>query len=82
MNVPANQANGFPLTMSTGQHVTGVDLVLRYDPALLTVTGFTINQALTDAGVELNTATPGTAILTIARTTAFANATSPSSWVS
>jgi len=69
VNVPATGA-GLPLSLSTGRNVSGVNLTLRYDPALLTVTGFTLAPALTTAGVQatVNTATPGQAFLQIHHT--------------
>ena len=40
VNLPLNSTAGIPVTLSTGQNVTGVDLDLVFDPALLDVTGF------------------------------------------
>jgi len=72
VNVPAS-GNGLPLTLSNGQNVTGVDLQLSYNPALLTVIGFTPSTALTAAGgsAVMNMTTPGTLGLTISAPKAF-----------
>ena len=41
VNVPASSTSGLPITLSTGENVSGVDLTLLYNPALLTLSGFT-----------------------------------------
>ena len=38
VNVPASSNLGLPITLSTGLNVSGVDLTLHYNPALLTPT--------------------------------------------
>ncbi len=70
VNVPASSSSGLPITLSTGQHVTGVDLTLNYNPELLTVSNFTTN--ITGASALINVTTPGTAVITVSSASEFA----------
>ena len=63
VNVPASGTSGLPITLSTGENVSGVDLTLLYNPALLTLSGFT--TSIPGASALFNVTTPGTAIITI-----------------
>jgi len=63
VNVPASSTSGLPITLSTGENVSGVDLTLQYNPELLTLSGFT--TAIPGASALFNVTTPGTAIITI-----------------
>ncbi len=63
VNVPASSTAGLPITLSTGEDVSGVDLTLLYNPALLTLSGFT--TSIPGASALFNVTTPGTAIITI-----------------
>src|SRR5262249_29147368 len=72
VNVPASGTAGLPITLSTGQNVSGVDLTLHYDPTLLTLTGFTTN--IPGASAVFNEPTPGTASLSVTRATEFSPA--------
>jgi hypothetical protein len=69
VNVPASAATGLPVTISTGQNVTGVDFTLTYNPSLLTLSSF--NSPITGAAVTANLSTPGTAVITISSPTPF-----------
>ncbi len=71
VNVPATSNAGLPITLSTGLNVSGVDLTLHYNPALLTITGF--NTSIPGALATLNVTTPGTAILTVSSATQFSS---------
>ncbi|HXG10201.1 MAG TPA: cohesin domain-containing protein [Gemmataceae bacterium] len=65
VNVPANAAlPGIPLRLSNGDGIDSIDLTLRYDPALLTVTGAAVGPAVpAGATVIINTTTPGVVVL-------------------
>ncbi len=69
VNVPASSTSGLPITLSTGTNVTGVDLTLLYNPALLTLSSFT--TSISGASALMNVTTPGTAIITISSPNAF-----------
>jgi subtilisin family serine protease len=70
VKIPATGV-GLPLVISSGQNVSGLDFTLNYDPALLTVTDFLLEQRLVAAGVQvaINAATPGHAVVSIFSTT-------------
>jgi hypothetical protein len=53
VDVPRNTDAGIPLTLSTGQNVSRVVCELVYDPALLTITGFTTTLPGATATYEL-----------------------------
>jgi hypothetical protein len=63
VNVPASMTSSIPVTLSNGQNATSVTFTLRYDPTLLTPTGFT--TPIAGAVATFNVPTPGSAILTI-----------------
>ena len=63
VNVPASSTSGLPITLSTGENVSGVDLTLLYNPALLTLSGFT--TSIPGASALFNVTKPGTAVITI-----------------
>ena len=64
VNLPADETNGIPVTISEGMNVRAVDLRVAYDPALLTITGGTVGtDAPAGASVIVNTSTPGLAIV-------------------
>ena len=63
VNLPANETNGIPVTISEGTNVRAVDLRIGYDPALRNITGATVGaDAPAGASVVANTVTPGLAI--------------------
>jgi hypothetical protein len=65
-DVPADQA-GLPIRVSDGSGVAAIDLTLRYDPALLSVTDVVLGaDAPGDATVARNLSTPGTIGVTFA----------------
>jgi hypothetical protein len=63
---------GIPIRLSDGQGVTAASLQIRYDPALLTISGVTVGTGLTGATATLNTNTPGLAQVTFTSPTALA----------
>ncbi len=67
-NQAVNLPTGIPLRLSDGQGVTAVSLQIRYDPALLTISGVT--TLVTGATVTVNTNTPGLAQVTFTRANA------------
>ena len=69
VNVPASSNAGLPITLSTGQNVSGVDLTLHYNPALLTLTNF--SSTIPGVSVGFNVPTPGTAVITVSSATQF-----------
>ena len=64
INLPPDESNGIPVTISEGTNVRAVDLRIGYDPNLLSITGATVGaDAPGGASVIANTTTPGLAIL-------------------
>jgi ELWxxDGT repeat protein len=63
VDVPATSP-GLPLRLSASAGVTSVNLTLRYDPNLLTITGASVAPGLpAGATVTIDTSTPGAAVL-------------------
>jgi hypothetical protein len=78
VNLPADELTaGLPLSVSNGQGVTEVSLEVHYDPALLTVSAFTLDSAIESRAsvttFEISTP-PGVAVLTITAPTGLADA--------
>ena len=48
-NVPNNSTNGVPIALSNGNGVTDATVVLSYNADLLTISGGTVNPALSGA---------------------------------
>ena len=69
VNIPAT-STGLPLTLSNSDGITAITLTLRYDPALLALTGITAVPA--GATATLNTSTPGQALITFTSPTPLA----------
>ena len=69
VNVPASSNTGLPINLSTGEDVSGVDLTVTYNPALLTLSNFT--STIPGASVFANLTTPGTAVITVSSATQF-----------
>jgi RHS repeat-associated protein len=63
VNLPNENSVGIPVTLSTGQNVTGVDLDLVFDPSLLDVTGFTVS--VPGAASTFNLIEPGRMRVTV-----------------
>jgi hypothetical protein len=61
INVPNNSTNGIPVALSNGSGVTDAAFVLNYDATLLTITGGTVNPALTGATFTVTTSGSGAA---------------------
>jgi hypothetical protein len=60
INVPNNSTNGIPIALSNGAGVTDATFVLNYNANLLTITGGTVNPALTGAMFTVTTSGSGT----------------------
>jgi hypothetical protein len=60
INVPNNSTNGIPIALSNGAGVTDGTFVLQYNANLLTITGGTVNAALTGATFTVTTSGSGT----------------------
>jgi subtilisin-like proprotein convertase family protein len=75
VNLPANVLTaGLPLRISNGMGVTRVELAVQYDPALLSISAFTLNAAVASrAAYTLDTTVSGRAVLTITAATGLAD---------
>jgi hypothetical protein len=60
INVPNTSTNGIPIALSNGAGVTDATFVLHYNANLLTITGGTVNAALTGAAFTVTTSGSGT----------------------
>lgn len=66
VNLPANGSSGIPLSFSNGAGITTATFELRYNPAQLNVTTATVAAGVpAGATVNLDTSTPGVALLTL-----------------
>jgi len=63
VNLPNESSSGLPVTLSTGQNVTGVDFDLLFDSTLLSITGF--STALAGASSAFNLLSDGHARVTV-----------------
>ncbi|MCY2987400.1 MAG: PKD domain-containing protein [Planctomycetota bacterium] len=72
VNLPLTTDTGIPVTLSTGRNVSSVDFALRYDPALLLLTGFT--TGIPGATVAYQVVSPGYAKFTVSSVTEFSAA--------
>lgn len=63
VNIPANAITGLPLSFSDGGGLSSASFDLRYDPALLNITGASVAPGLVGATVSLQTNTPGIATI-------------------
>ena len=75
VNVPAAAATGLPIAFSNGSGITTANFELRYNPALLNVTGATVAPGLVGATVNINTSTPGIAVIQFSSPSALAAGT-------
>ena len=65
VNLPATSTSGIPLSFNNGGGITSATLELRYNPALLTIGSATVAPGMpVGANVNLNTSTPGLAVVT------------------
>lgn len=65
VNLIASSATGMPLSFSNGEGITTATLEVRYNPALLNITAASEAAGLPEgATVNLDTSTPGVALLT------------------
>jgi hypothetical protein len=62
VNVPADGA-GLPVSYSDGGGIVSASFELRYDPALLTISGATVAPGLNGATVNIDTSTSGVATI-------------------
>jgi len=58
VHMPASGNLGIPISISSGQHVTGVDFELRYDPALLSISSVSLPPGIT-GGLTYGFTSPG-----------------------
>jgi hypothetical protein len=68
VNLPANVLTaGLPVQLSEGLGLSGLDLELRYNPSLLSITGFTLDSGVTARGgaAQLTFPSAGVARLTV-----------------
>ena len=72
---PNASAAGIPLTLSRGQSITGLDVHIHFDPALLNITDFV--SAIGAAASTFNVIAPGEAILTMSSATQLSSTTTP-----
>jgi hypothetical protein len=63
VNLPADVSTGIPISFSDGGNISSATFTLSYNPALLTITGGAPAPGLPGATVNVNTTTPGTAIV-------------------
>lgn len=70
VDVPATAA-GLPLDLSDGTAVTSVEVTLRFEPALLVLTGVTLSPELPEGATVTTTGNSGRLTLTITSPTAF-----------
>ncbi|TWT91585.1 FG-GAP-like repeat-containing protein [Stieleria varia] len=75
INLPGNSDPGFPVTISTGKNVTGVDFQLVFDPALLDISDFKTNIA--GASAILNEVSPGVVRVTVSSASDFSTGAGP-----
>jgi len=80
VNLPADDLTaGLPLQLSDGRGLSGLDLELHYDTALLDITGFTLDSGVADRGGEALVTFPsaGVARLTVDTTGSLGAAAGP-----
>ncbi|MCL4207830.1 MAG: hypothetical protein KJ000_35540, partial [Pirellulaceae bacterium] len=75
VNLPNESSAGIPITLSTGQNVTGVDFDLVFDPALLNVTEFVGTAAGSSSAYNL--IAPGRMRVTISSASEFSGTPGP-----
>lgn len=76
VNLPALATTGIPISFSDGGGISTADFELHYNPALLTISTATVAPGLpVGATVNLNTSTPGVAIVQFSSPTPLAAGT-------
>ncbi len=71
INLPNSATTGIPLNVSIGTGITSGKFTLQYNPALLSITGVSVDTSLTGASLSLDAASSaGTAILDFSSPTA------------
>ncbi len=75
----ADGREGLPLMISTGLDVSSLDVTLRYDPTLLTITDFSLDPVMSAAGVSVvsNLSEPGLISAAIFTTSSLATTPGP-----
>ncbi|HXG10803.1 MAG TPA: peptidoglycan DD-metalloendopeptidase family protein, partial [Gemmataceae bacterium] len=68
VHVPADSGVGLPLRLSDGNGITSIELTLRYDPALLTITDVTRGPRVPDGAVLTVNNTPGALSVSLSTT--------------
>jgi uncharacterized delta-60 repeat protein len=79
VNLPANVLTaGLPLRISNAGGVTRVELAVQYDPALLSISAFTLDAGVASRATStVDTSTPGRIVLTITAATGLADVAGP-----
>lgn len=78
VNVPASDSSGIPLSFSNGAGITTAMFEIRFNPALLEITAASVAPGLpVGVSVNLNTNTPGVAVLQFNSPTPLAAGTTP-----
>jgi hypothetical protein len=76
INVPADVTTGLPISFSDGGGITAATFEVRYNPALLTISGAAVAPGLPPtAAVTVNTSTPGVALLQFTSSTPLVSGT-------
>ncbi|QDU29983.1 Cohesin domain protein [Anatilimnocola aggregata] len=76
VNVPASATSGLPISFSNGGGITSANFEIRYNPAILNLTGATVASGLpVGAAVNINTSTPGVALVQFTSPTPLAEGT-------
>ena len=65
VNLPANQSNGIPVTLSNGAGITSLTVTLTYDPALLTLPATNAVVLNVPGSVTADSSVPGSLIVTV-----------------
>lgn len=81
VNVPAS-GSGIPIALSTGQGVSRADFTLRFDPALLTISGATLGAGIPGASLSFTQSTPGIAVISVSQASQFSGTEGPITLVS
>jgi hypothetical protein len=64
IHLPADTTTGIPLSITDGENIQSIAIRLRYDPALLEITGATISENIpAGATLEFDRAVPGLVLL-------------------
>jgi hypothetical protein len=73
VNLPATATSGIPISLSTGQGIGSANITLRYNPALLTISGGT--SPISGATANIDTSTPGIVTISVTKASEFSSST-------